>query len=378
MRSLIAITILLTFIPVMSVDSQNSQWSGQLSAWGMVNDTHELPLWMGGRWLPQFNYQLNPESEHLWDFEASANLNGAAGTAPFDRFTSDGQLKAYRLWVRYSTPQLEIRGGLQKINFGSATLLRPLMWFDQVDARDPLQLTDGVWALLGRYYFLNNANLWLWVLYGNEDPKSWETVGTAPRRPEWGGRLQLPVPGGEMALSYHHRSTEIQTFSGSPVEDGTTPENRIGWDGKWDVGAGVWFESVYLWKSEAEEPFGRQLMLNTGLDYTFGLGNGLTALYEHLLFSYGTNSVDLNNALSFSALSVNYPLALADGLSATIFYNWNSQMLYNMLTWQHDFSNWTLYTMAYSNPKTYQLPFQAQEQNLFAGNGVQVMLVYNY
>ncbi|GAO30138.1 hypothetical protein [Geofilum rubicundum] len=378
MRSLISIIILLAFIPGISVDSQNSQWSGQLSAWGMVNDTHELPLWMGGRWLPQFNYQLNPESERLWDFEASANLNGAAGAAPFDRYSGDGQIKAYRLWARYSTPQLEIRGGLQKINFGSATLLRPLMWFDQVDARDPLQLTDGVWALLGRYYFLNNANIWLWVLYGNEPPKSWETTGTALRRPEWGGRLQLPVPRGEVALSYHHRSTKAWALADSLVADATIPENRMGWDGKWDVGAGVWLESVYLWKSETTEPFGRQLMLNTGLDYTFGIGNGLTTLYEHLLFAYGTKSLDLKNALSFSALSLNYPLALADGLSATIFYNWNSQMLYNMLTWQHDFSRWSLYALAYSNPKTYQLPFQAQEQNLFAGNGVQVMLVYNY
>jgi hypothetical protein len=370
--------VVLAAFPGMSIDAQNSQWNGQLSAWGMVNDTHELPLWMGGRWLPQFNFQLNPESEYLWDFEASANINGAAGAAPFDRYSGDGQLKAYRLWARYSTPQLEIRGGLQKINFGSATLLRPLMWFDQVDARDPLQLTDGVWALLGRYYFLNNTNIWLWILYGNEQPKSWETVGTAPHQPEWGGRLQLPVPRGEVALSFHHRPTKVQMLKEATMEDATTPENRIGWDGKWDIGAGIWFESVYLWKRETVEPFGRQFMLNTGLDYTFGIGNGLMGIYEHLLFSYGDKSIDLKNALSFSALSLNYPLALADGLTATIFYNWNSQMLYNMLTWQHDFSRWTLYTLAYSNPKTYQLPFQAQEQNLFAGNGVQVMVVYNY
>ena len=66
--------------------------------------------------------------------------------------------------------KLHIEPGLQKINFGSATMLRPLMWFDQVDPRDPLQLTDGVWGVLGRYYFLNNANIWLWGLYGNKNP----------------------------------------------------------------------------------------------------------------------------------------------------------------------------------------------------------------
>ena len=69
--------------------------------------------------------------------------------------------------------------GLQKINFGSAVLLRPLMWFDSLDPRDPLQLTDGVYAVLLRYYFPNNANLWAWALYGNDSPKGWESAATA-------------------------------------------------------------------------------------------------------------------------------------------------------------------------------------------------------
>ena len=30
---------------------------------------------------------------------------------------------------------------------------------EDIDPRDPLQLTNGVWGLLGRYYFMNNANL---------------------------------------------------------------------------------------------------------------------------------------------------------------------------------------------------------------------------
>ena len=34
--------------------------------------------------------------------------------------------------------------------------------------------TNGVNALLGRYYFNNNANIWLWGLYGNEDPRGFD------------------------------------------------------------------------------------------------------------------------------------------------------------------------------------------------------------
>ena len=89
-------------------------------------------------------------------------------------------------------------------------MLRPLMWFDKIDPRDPLQLTDGVWGLLARYYFLNNANIWLWGLYGNEKPKTWEIGKTNQHYPEFGGRFQSPVPKGEAAVSYHFRMADTR------------------------------------------------------------------------------------------------------------------------------------------------------------------------
>ena len=83
------------------------------------------------------------------------------------------------------------------------------MWFDRIDPRDPLQLTDGVWALLLRYFFLNNANIWLWGLYGNDDVKGWEFLPTVKDDIEFGGRIQVPVPLGELGLSYHHRRADV-------------------------------------------------------------------------------------------------------------------------------------------------------------------------
>ena len=76
-------------------------------------------------------------------------------------------------------------------------LLRPLMWFDRIDPNDPLQLTEGVYGLLLKYTFLNNANIWLWGLYGNDDPKGWEAVPTQRKSAEYGGRLQAPFLSGE-------------------------------------------------------------------------------------------------------------------------------------------------------------------------------------
>ena len=178
-------------------------FGGQASAWINFNPDQKLSLNSGVRYIPQLNYELS-SGNRKFDVEFSLNLNANTGIRPFDSLTGNAAGKPYRAWLRYSGRQFEVRLGLQKINFGSAQMLRPLMWFDQVDPRDPLQLTDGVWGLLGRYYFLNNANIWLWVLYPSDKPKTWEFTGTNAKIPEAGGRLQLPVFSGEIGIGRAH------------------------------------------------------------------------------------------------------------------------------------------------------------------------------
>lgn len=360
------------------VAAQNPQFKGQASVWTNLNPSNELQFWGGARYLPQLNGQLGEQSKGMFDFEVSANLNGTMGTLPFDSVYSSGSIKPYRFWARYSTEQWEIRAGLQKINFGSASMIRPLMWFDKIDPRDPLQLTDGVWGVLGRYYFLNNANLWAWVLYGNEDAKTWEIGNTSQRQPEWGGRFQTPVPRGEMGLSFHHRLSDPRGLDTLVSINGLIPENRIGLDGKWDLGVGLWFEAVWLNKSENLGGFTNQTTLSVGTDYTFGIGNGLNMIYEQLLFEYDEKPLRINNPFVFSMLSINYPLGLNDHLSAMMYYDWINQGLYNILTWNHQFNNFTFYAMGYSNPSTYRVPLSANNINLFAGTGLQLMLVFNH
>jgi len=372
------ILLLICVLIVQVLFAQKLQFKGQASAWTNFNPSNELELWGGARYLPQFNLKFGEEPKNLIDFEASANLNGPLGTHPFNTLYSSVKIKPYRLWARYSTEQLEIRAGLQKINFGSATMIRPLMWFDKLDPRDPLQLTDGVWGILGRYYFLNNANLWLWVLYGNENPKTWEIGNTSQDQPEFGGRFQTPVPKGEMGLTCHHRLCDTDPLALSSVVSGLIPENRIGLDGKWDLGVGLWFEAVWMNKSKNIGTFTNQTSLSVGTDYTFGVGNGLNVIFEQLLFAYDEKPFQMNNPFVFSTLSLNYPISLNDNLSAMVYYDWINNGVYNMATWNHQFNNLTLYCMGYSNPKNYKMPLTANDVNLFAGTGVQVMLVWNH
>jgi len=252
---------------------------GQLSAWMNYNPDNSYSLNSGIRYIPELNNAIQLKDNKLLDFEASANIYGTAAIMPFDSLDTGGKIKPYRLWARYSSRQFEFRIGLQKINFGSASILRPLMWFDQIDPRDPLKLTDGVWGALARYYFLNNANIWGWVLYGNNEIKGWEAIPTMKQVPEFGGRIQIPVPKGEAALSYHHRVADSRNILNNELQFSDIPENRIGFDTKLDLVIGCWLEASWTNKEKNVGIYTNQEIMNVGMDYTFGIGNGLTVTF---------------------------------------------------------------------------------------------------
>ncbi|MCB9286497.1 MAG: hypothetical protein H6560_04200 [Lewinellaceae bacterium] len=361
-----------------SEPSDTLTFKGQLISWANINPAGELPAWLGGRYLPQLNYGLNLPKNHLFDVEASANLFGNVGFRPFDTAAADGDIRPYRLWARYSAPQFEFRLGLQKINFGSASLLRPLMWFDQIDPRDPIQFTDGVWAALGRYYFLNNANVWVWGLYGNKDPKGWEIAGTSKGQPEFGGRVQYPIPHGEAGFSYHHRQADTRGLNNSIPAFARASENRFGVDVKLDLAVGCWVEASWATNSKALEAFTNQELINVGIDYTFGIGNGLYAVVEQLLASYGEEAFSFANTTNLSLVSLSYPIGLFDNLGAIVYIDWANGKLYNFITWTIQFDRTALYVMGYWNPKDNQIPTQNSTRNLYSGVGVQVLFLFNH
>ena len=367
---------LLAAMPLLGQSPLN--WKGQVSAWTNVNDSHDWPVWLGACFLPQINGAYQAGKDSRFHFEVSANLNGSFGCHPFDSINHDGALKAYRFWMSFSTLRFEIRAGLQKINFGSATNLRPLMWFDRMDPRDPLQMTDGVWGLLSRYYFQNNANIWFWFLYGNNDPKTWELGATTRQYPEWGGRFQYPAGKGELAMTYHHRVVDSYSLEALLPASGNIPEDRLGLDGKWDVGPGLWFEAVWLRKQHDIGALTHQHMITLGVDNTFVIGQGLNVVFEHLLFGYNEEAFRFEENISFSSLSLSYPLNMNDQITALMYYDWTHNGSYNMVTWRRYLNKVSLYAMVYANPKSYQVPFNNSETSLFSGKGVQIMAVWSF
>jgi hypothetical protein len=298
----------------------------------------------------------------------------------------------YRAWLRLSGSQYELRLGRQKINFGSAMYFRPLMWFNQMDARDPLQIAEGVWGVLGRYYFLNNTNVWLWGLYGNDELKGWEFLPTTDESFEFGGRVQAPFLTGELALSSHYRKIVLDGI----LQD--SPEYRVGLDGKWDIGIGLWFEGAFTYQDYSKIGFQwegfQQYQLTVGADYTFGIGNGLTTTLEY--FHYEStlirSSVPLVYELSFypsvtppvenqdfTALGLNYPLGLVDYLSAVVYYDMQAADWYRFIDWQRTLNdNWMLHMIGYWNPDNAGIFSAMNSGQTVSGMGFQLLLVCNF
>lgn len=375
------IIILLSTFVYYSLFAQNNlitTGKGQLSAWSTFNFDKEIKSQLGSRFIPTLNFDKTFESELKIDAEISLNTNAYLTFEDWKQVDEGESFKPYRLWARFSGKKWEVRAGLQKINFGSATILRPLMWFDQLDPRDPLQLTNGIYGLLGRYYFKNNANLWFWMLYGNEKVKGWEFIPSECDIPEFGGRFQFPLFKGEFATSFHHRTVNSKNipFSMSPFFN--APEYRIGLDGKWDKEIGFWFETSFsqLALGYLQTPY--SAIANLGADYTIGVGNGINIIFEQLVFSQMNEDFKQEIGSTFSTLSMSYPIGLMDRFSLMVYYDWTNKNLYRFINFQRSYDSWSYYLIAFWNPDQFQLYNMTDNSNLFAGKGIQLMAVYNF
>ena len=358
--------------------SQTEGVHGQVSGWLNSNPEKSIISQAGLRYIPELFIEEKIGDGDLLNAELSINsfITGSFN----DKNTVQCEVKPYRVWGRFATSTFEARLGLQKINFGSATLFRPLMWFDRIDPRDPLQLTDGVYGLLLRYYFLNNANIWLWGLYGNEETKGWEIAPTKKGSIEYGGRVQTPLSTGELGITYHHRQADLTRITQlTNIQNGAiSPEDRLGLDGKWDVGIGVWFEAVLTHQQTEISGMKYQHQGTIGVDYTFDVGNGLNIVTEYFKSETADKAFSSGKGIDFSALLVNYPLSVIDNLSAILYRDWKNQEWYRLITCRRIYDNWSLYLIIFWNPDKMHLYNNQTNGNPFAGKGFQFMITFNH
>ena len=370
----------LFFQAVTPCRSQDFIYYGQLSSWLSANQQTEKFAQLGLRYIPELSFSAPLSNRYSFDMEASVKAFAIAYFQSSSKPVNEKDISPYRLWTRFAASQYELRIGLQKINFGSASIFRPLMWFDTIDPRDPLQITSGVYGILGRYYFLNNTNIWLWGLLGNDKPKGWEFIPTAKWKPEFGGRIQIPLFTGEAALSYHHRQLNLGALLPMfPIAfDSLAPENRYAFDGKWDIGIGFWIEAVLTNHKNEFLPYEWEQTYNIGMDYTFDIGNGFNVLTEYYVLENTNKILQSGEGVRFSALSLNYPLGLLDTVNGIIYYDWDNKDPYRFLSLQRNYDHWSFYLFAFWNPDEYKLDISTRESSQFAGKGIQLMVVLNH
>jgi hypothetical protein len=290
-----------------------------------------------------------------------------------DDAINEAETKLYRLRIRFAGPRTDLRLGLQAINFGPGQMLRVLRWFDRLDPRDPLQLTDGVWGMRFRWFFSNNVNIWFWGVYGTGEVKGFESLPTPEGKIDFGGRAQIPVFAGELAVTAHTREVQGKSISADNFR-----EIRLALDGRWDAGLGFWFEALIQHQMTEDIPHPWTKMLMLGTDYTVGFGNGLYASAEHLEAGGTEAIVGWKEDARLSAIFCQYPLTVLDMIYGYGFYWWDEQNFYPYLGWQRIYDNWVINTSFFWNPTTESVQLFTGQALPLTGWGFQIMLIFNH
>ncbi|MFH1453132.1 MAG: hypothetical protein ABIH00_04035 [Armatimonadota bacterium] len=355
------------FLLIAACSADTFEQKGLFTSWFTYGDTKQC----GFKFIPEavLTHPLTEKSN--LDIDIAIKADYKYDLEKIETFSESSYAKLYRGWARYSTDQLELRAGLQKINFGPAQLLRSLRWFDQLDPRDPLHLTDGVNAVLGRYYFINNANIWLWGLYGNKGIMGLEVFETNKKSLEPGGRWQFPVPKGEMGISYNRRyidHTDWNKKMSAVITNGL--ENKYGLDGYWDIGIGCWFEACAAKQDINPNLAVWDRYLTVGADYTFDIGPGVHILAEHFTKSTGYGFYDQTDQLQYSAVKVDFSLNMLDSVNLITYYDHFSKTAYPFFGFQRLYDDWQINVNAFNST--------IGASSGYLGKGVQLMVTYNY
>jgi hypothetical protein len=155
-------------------------------------------------------------------------------------------------------------------------------------------------------------------------------------------------------------------------------EDRLGFDGKWDVGPGVWIEGATIRQNTDAVPFPWQHALTLGLDYTFDLGQGLSVMGEYLIQRYAEVAFGQGEMAQVAGASVRYPLGLLDDVTGIFYYDQKNQEAYSCINVTRTLDDWVFTLMLFANPDIPQLGTGGQRTLLLAGKGILLLAVFNH
>ena len=272
------------------------------------------------------------------DFEWSQKI-----TYTYSKSLNSNKNKNYRLWIRYTKPKYNVRAGIQKISFGTASLFRPLNWFDTIDFTSTTGQTDGVKAIRGQFFPSHSSVLSIWCIDG-------EKISC-------GSRIEFIKSSGSFGLSYHndqdnsdHEVFKVpQILESQPAILFPGKNHRFGFDYRYDGVMGLWIESASILSSINDLNLIRYDMFTLGADYTLPVLNGLLFSSESMYFSIVTeDKLFLHQTTSSFILSM--PIGMLNDIMYINIKDWETNDTYNVLKWSTTFDYFSIDCMASVNP----------------------------
>ncbi len=344
---------------------------GELSLSSSANSFNGSDIQIITRYLPAFEVQNSLSDSWDYDLELRWQLAWSSTLDTLDFSESATQFEPYRIAINLQSKHSEYIIGLQKINFGPAKILRPLMWFDAVDPTDPLELTSGVTGISAITFYKSGWSSQAWLLLPG-DPMGWESFAGKSGTVETGGRVTIPNAKGQIGICTHFRIADISNVY---LNDPDLYEGRLGLDGFWDVGVGLWVESVYKHQELSADPFLDQIQTTLGSDYTIWIGNGLHIMAEHMLVSSWNSPFMEDQTTHLSTAMLSFSPTMFDQVSVLILNNWENDSPLAYLSWGQTYDNFR-FTVAAFYAKTDNNDVSVSSG--FDGKGLQLTVVYNH
>ncbi len=213
----------------------------------------------------------------ILDFELSADAKQVDGPSEQVGLRQETDVDFFRAWFRLDNGKVKIRGGRQKILFGSGSIFRPLGLFDTRDVTGVVPETRGIDGIRVTQFQSPTALLEGWIV-----PAKKNNAMIFGVRGEW---LLEDIEAG-VVMQYHPKS-DLEGLPGFNQE-----MVQLGYHLKGEKELGFWNESRLDIEMKPSSPI--QFDTVFGVDYTFDIGEGLHVLAEYF-FTTRTRDFSLSD-----------------------------------------------------------------------------------
>ncbi|HAX46090.1 MAG TPA: hypothetical protein DCX78_04580 [Nitrospina sp.] len=207
------------------------------------------------------------KEEWQLDYELSADAKQVDGPSEQASLRQETDVDLFRAWLRLDNGRLTIRGGRQKIMFGSGFIFRPLGFFDTRNVTGVVPVTRGVDGLRSTFYLNDTSSIQGWIVPAKINDRMIAGL-------RWEALISEVESG--LVAQYHPVSDldDLPQFGQELIQ--------LGYHFKGEYHAGLWSEGrVDFERVKENYPFRFDAVVGT--DYTFDIGDGLHVLLEYFL-----------------------------------------------------------------------------------------------